>query len=122
LARSPFRIGVTIVAVCAIVGLSMLPAAHAHTASTGQTFIHSHAVADPVDHQDVLDHGDHGAGPTLVRGFIAAAVQSIAPPATLDASPVAAPEARLVAHPRDVDRQAIHGPPRRIRSLRAPPA
>ena len=113
----------TAVAVCAVVGLSVLPVAHAHTSFSGKTFVHSHLIDDPVEHSGTLDHGDHHGRPALARTFTIERTLKVTAPALLSAAAYTRPESRPLGRVQAPDdHEVIHGPPLRAVSLRAPPA
>src|SRR5215208_7607533 len=121
--RCSLRIGVTAVAVCAVVGLSVLPVAHAHTSLSGRTFVHSHLNGDPGEHSGTLDHGDHHGGLTFARTFTIERTLKVTAPSLLSAAVDARPESRPLGRVQAPDyAPVIHGPPLRPHSLRAPPA
>lgn len=112
----------TVAAVCAVLGLGLLPAAHAHTLTSGETFVHSHVTGDPAGHDGTLDHGDHHVVPASVPSFTVERTLRIAAPVVPAVAVLAAPDTRPPGPVQALDAPVIHGPPLRVRSLRAPPA
>ena len=107
---------------CAVLGLAVFPAAHAHTSLSGKTFVHSHLMTDAVEHVSTLDYGEHHDVPTVAPIFTIERSLQIAAPVLLGALVVSPPEARRLGHVEALDAPVIHGPPLQVLSLRAPPA
>ncbi len=100
----------------------MLPAAHAHTLSSGKTLVHSHLISDPIEHAGTLDHGDHHGVATFVPSFTIERTLEIGVPVVVGVVVLTLPETRPLSHVDALDAPVIHGPPLRVQSLRAPPA
>lgn len=105
-----------------MLGLGWFPAAHAHKLISGKTLVHSHLIADPVEHAGTLDHGDHHGVQTLVPSFTIERILQVAVPVVLSAVVLVLPETRPLSRVNALDAPVIHGPPLRVQSLRAPPA
>jgi hypothetical protein len=123
LKRQFLRLGATIAAITAVLALSILPGAHLHQSISGTPLIHSHFHDDPIEHAGTLDHGDHRGVRTLASVFSAERTEDSVPAYTIIGMlSVAMPEAAPVRLSDALDASVIHGPPRSVLSLRAPPA
>lgn len=117
------RIGVTVCAVGAMLALSMLPAEHLHASDFGKAFVHRHVIDDRADHPgSSLNHGDHTSVKTLDPTFDAQRHYDVAQPLLTAELLVATPDRRFTGRVDRAQGPPTHGPPIRIRSLRAPPA
>lgn len=121
--RRILRIGVTVCAVAAVLGLAIVPATHLHQSLSGKPLVHSHLINDPVDHAGTLDHGDHHGVRTLAPVFMAGRTINTVPALVgVAVFVLAQPEPRSLAYSDALDAPVIHGPPPRVLSLRGPPA
>lgn len=127
------RIGVALVAIAALMGLLVLPAAHIHHLLSGESFVHQHLDVDiaterhaddelaPHVEADDHDHDTHataiGVAYTVERTAILMAL-----PVLLSRQLVLPPDTRSIRLSGALDAPIIHGPPRSGLSLRAPPA
>jgi len=138
------RLVVVASALAAMLALPVLPPGHLHASDDGRalvhrhsisldsahgdaTFGHGHATVDPidatVDHDDaILDHGEHSSAATVAASFDLQRSYHPDRPLTSPAVVLIPPEDRLAASMERVSTPPTHGPPIRIRSLRAPPA
>lgn len=116
------RLVVTLCAVAATLVLSMLPAEHVHETSSGRALIHRHVVDDAAEHGRSIDHGDHHGVKTLEPMFVSEPQYDVDRPMITVELVVVAPEPRLVGRVEPIAARLTHGPPIRVRSLRAPPA
>jgi len=120
---TPVRIVVTACAVVAVLALSLLPAEHLHTSQSGAMLVHRHVVDVGAEHPDAgLDHGDHTSATTVDSTFSLqrqySSVRTLIPAGLL----AVAPDRRFSGRVDRIDAPRSHGPPIRVRSLRAPPA
>jgi hypothetical protein len=122
LQRRLLRIAISLLAVVALLDASVIPAAHAHAQSSGQTLVHSHLTAGPVEHPTTLDHGEHHHDVTPSLSFMSERPVPFDPAVVLDTRAIGAPELRQLGHVDTLDAPVIHGPPRGRLSPRAPPA
>jgi len=110
--------------VVAVLALAVMPAPHLHRSISGKPLIHSHLIADPIEHAGTLDHGNHYGVRTLGPMFTperttdwgAATVEGTAVVRVME------PGRRSLGYLGTLDAPASHGPPLRVVSLRAPPA
>ena len=109
-------------AIAATVALSILPAAHVHVADGGAPLVHQHPVNAPAGHGSALDHPDHHGVNTLEPVFVSERQYDVDHPLLTAASVLVAPAHRLIGRVDLTGDPVAHGPPIRIRSLRAPPA
>ncbi len=119
------RLAVTLASFAATLALSMLPPAHVHESSSGPPIVHRHvadASADHADHSASIDHGDHSGVKNLDPTFVAEPRRDAARPVLTSAPVLVAPERREIGRMALLDDPVAHGPPIRVKSLRAPPA
>jgi hypothetical protein len=137
------RVGGAFAAICAVLGLSVLPAAHAHTTPSGRTLVHSHLMGHGADHHEAkhtdhhetehadhheadhavtLEHGDHRNVRVLAPTFTVEETLQLAGPVLLEGTLVPPPEETPLNRVEGFDARLTHGPPIRAVSLRAPPA
>ena len=134
LKASPLRIVVTAGAVIAVFGLSLLPAEHLHASPSGTAVVHRHVVDDPSEHPEAtlhhddhapvttLDHDAHSSVTTVDSAFNAQRQYSVARPLIPAGLLDIARDRRFSGRVDRLDVPRSHGPPIRVRSLRAPPA
>jgi hypothetical protein len=116
------RIVVTVCSVVATLGLSMLPPEHVHESYSGRAIVHRHVIEGPAEHAGSIDHGDHHAATTLEPTFVAERHYDVDRPLVTVALVLVAPEPRFLGRVEPIAPRLTHGPPIRVRSLRAPPA
>lgn len=117
------KLGVAICALCAMVALSVLPAEHLHASDVSKSFLHRHVIDDGADHAgSSLDHGDHTSVKTLNPTFDVQRQYEVGQPLLAAELLVPRPDSRVTARVERAQGPPAHGPPIRIRSLRAPPA
>lgn len=119
-----YRIVVTFCAGAAMLALSNLPAAHLHAEDFGSSFVHRHVTDDgTTEHPaSALDHADHSSVKMLDPTFNSQRQYDVGHPLTSVGLVVVAPDQRFAGPTDRIDAPRAHGPPIRIRSLRAPPA
>jgi hypothetical protein len=117
------RIGGATSAVIAVLALSILPAMHLHRSTSGKSLVHSHLIDHPIEHEGMLDHGDHHGVRTFPPVFtVERPIDALPTLAVAIAVFLATPEPQSSGYSEAIDAPAIHGPPIRSASLRAPPA
>ncbi len=116
------RIVVTVCAVAATLALSILPAEHLHESYSGRPIVHRHVIDDPAEHAGTIDHGDHHGVKTLEPTFVAEREYDVDRPLVTVELVLVAPEPRFIGRVEPIAARLTHGPPIRVRSLRAPPA
>ena len=101
-----------------------MPATHLHRSISGTPLVHSHLIADPVEHAGTLDHGDHHGAQVFAPVFtVERTSHPVAAPAVLTAVfLLVEPKTQSLAYTDALEAPVIHGPPLRGVSLRAPPA
>lgn len=114
-----------------MLALSVLPSEHLHASGSGKSQVHRHVAAvetehhghEPEDTRPSFDHGDHRLATTLEPAFASQRQYWPERPLSTTAfSVVVVPEQAIVGSVERIDAPPAHGPPIRIRSLRAPPA
>jgi hypothetical protein len=119
----PIRIGVAVWAMAALLALSMLPAEHLHASGPGRALVHRHMMDDGTEHPgSSVDHGDHQSAQIVNPAFDSQRQYDLDSPLIVAAPVLVAPEQRVVGRVQPTDAPLTHGPPIRVRSLRAPPA
>lgn len=119
--RRNFRVIVTLVAMCAVIALAVLPAAHFHRKASGETVVHSHVVATADAHAG-LENGDHhDAVLTLEPSFTFVKTLYIDAPIAVEVAVLVARPVASVRRAAVFDAEVIHGPPLPVLSPRAPP-
>lgn len=119
----PIRIGVTACAVAAMLALSMLPAEHLHASDAERPVVHRHVIGDAAEHADSsVDHPDHWAVQTLDPTFHSERQYAVRRPLITVEPVLVVPDRRFAGRVEPLDAVMTHGPPIRVRSLRAPPA
>lgn len=118
-------------AVAAVLALSILPAEHLHASAAGRSVLHRHVIDHEVEHnvhhsEDnslSFDHDDHRYATILDPAFASQRQYRPERPLSTPAfGVVVVPERRIAGSAERIDGPPTHGPPIRIRSLRAPPA
>lgn len=116
------RIGVTVCAIGVMLAAWMLPAAHVHTSHSGEAVVHRHAAEHSPHHpSQSLDHDEHHVVTSPDPTYLSGRQFAVDRPA-LTTALVVEPQRRVVSRVARLDAPLPHGPPIRIRSLRAPPA
>lgn len=116
------RIVVTVCSVVATLGLSMLPPEHMHESYSGRAIVHRHVIEDPAEHAGSIDHADHRGVKTPEPTFVAERHYELDHPLVTVDIVLVAPEPRFTGRVAPTAARLTHGPPIRVRSLRAPPA
>jgi len=132
----PIRFAVSVVAVSALLLATLLPLEHVHASSDGTVTVHRHVGAHPHHAESSShhhpapadqrltadDHDDHASARTIVPAYHAQRPYVVHHPAPLAAAIVIEPDFRRDSAVQPLKSAPAHGPPIRIRSLRAPPA
>lgn len=100
----------------------MLPAVHVHTSHSGQAVVHRHATEHSPHHpSQALDHDEHHVVTSPEPAYVSGRQFAVDRP-VLTVALVVEPQLRVISRVAGLDAPLSHGPPIRIRSLRAPPA
>jgi hypothetical protein len=116
-------IGAAVCAAAAVLALGIMPPTHLHRSISGTLLVHSHLINDPVAHAGTFNSGDDHGEPTFATVFVAERTATPGPAFTAVAAFVLArPQPRSLSYRNGSDAPVIHGPPRAVLSLRAPPS
>ena len=116
------KIVVTVCSVAATLALSILPAEHLHESYAGRPIVHRHVIEDAAEHAGTIDQGDHHDAKTLEPAFVAEREYDVDRPLVTVELVLVAPEPRFIGRVEPIAARLTHGPPIRVRSLRAPPS
>lgn len=117
------RIAVAISALPAILAFSLLPSEHLHASDAGTSFVHRHVIEHESEHGSAsVGHEDHESATTLYSAFDFERRYHPVHPLTTPELLLRKPQCTQEDAVERMDPPPTHGPPIRIRSLRAPPA
>lgn len=108
--------------IVALTAVCMLPPVHVHASAVGPSIVHQHAVDKGADHySDSLGRHHHRSVQTLKPTFVSSRPFDLDPPLIAAVFVVSAPEPQTVPSVEPSESPRVHGPPRPIGPVRAPP-